>query len=59
MAVMCITELLCESPHNSPYGKVLAEVYVGLQDTEALRLALCHNNYSDFIHRMSYKDYVS
>ena len=59
VAFMCITELLRESPHNSLYGKVLAAVYVGLQDKEALRLALCHNNNSHFIHRMSHKDYVS
>lgn len=53
------TELLRENPHNPLYGKVLAEVYVGLQDKEALRLALRHNNNGHFIHRMSHKDFVS
>ena len=53
------TELLRENPHNPLYSKVFAEVYVALQDKEALRLALRHNSNGHFIHHMTHKDFVS
>ena len=41
------------------FKKILAEVYVGLCDDEALRLASRHNLNGHFIHKMIHRDYVS
>ncbi len=48
-----------KSPENTLLQTVLAEVYVGLTDDEALRLASRHNTNSHFIHKMTHRDYVS
>ena len=53
------TELFKENPDSVLFSHVLAEVYAGLSDKEALRLASRHNRNGHFIHRMSHKDYVS
>ena len=53
------TELLKENPKSVLFSHVLAEVYAGLSDKEALRLASQHNRNGHFIHRMSHKDHVS
>ena len=52
-------ELFHENPNNPLYNQVFAEVFVGLNDKEALRLASRHNDNGHFIHRMTHKDYVS
>ena len=52
-------ELDAENPDNSLLTRVSAEVYIGLTDDEALRLASRHNANGHFIHRMSHRDYVS
>ena len=48
--------LLKENPTNPFYKHVYAEVYLGLDDKESLRLAARHNTNG---HRMTHKDYVS
>lgn len=52
-------ELLKENPTNAFYKHVYAEVYLGLDDKEALRLASRHNSNGHFIHKMTHRDYVS
>ena len=52
-------ELHAENPDNSLLARVLAEVYIGLTDDEALRLASRHNANGHFIHPMTHRDYVS
>ena len=52
-------ELYQEQPENPLYATILAEVYVGLSDDEALRLASRHNINGHFIHKMTHRDYVS
>ena len=52
-------ELHREQPDNPLYATILAEVYVGLSDDEALRLASRHNINGHFIHKMTHRDYVS
>lgn len=48
-----------EQPNNALFATILAEVYVGLSDDEALRLASRHNINGHFIHKMTHRDYVS
>lgn len=51
-------QLMGEYPDN-PFFKVMtAEVYVGLSDEEALRLAQRHNINSHFIHKVTHRDLV-
>ena len=45
-------------PENPLYRSILAEVYVGLSDDEALRLASRHNVNGYFVHKMTHHDYV-
>lgn len=52
-------ELHQEQPDNTLYSTIVTEVYVGLSDDEALRLASRHNINGHFIHRMTHRDYVS
>ena len=52
-------ELHKEHPDNPPFATILAEVYAGLSDDEALRLASRHNVNGHFIHKMTHRDYVS
>lgn len=56
---MAKAELFREHPDNPLFGEVLAEIYVGLTDDEALRLASRHNANGHFIHAMTHWDYVS
>lgn len=56
---MAKAELHQENPDNPHFAEVLAEVYVGLTDDEALRLASRHNANGHFIHSMTHWDYVS
>lgn len=51
-------QLMDEYPDNPFYKVVTAEVYVGLSDEEALRLAQRHNLNSHFIHRVTHRDLV-
>lgn len=52
-------ELHKENPENVLYSSILAEVYVGLSDDEALRLASRHNNNGHYHHKMTHRNYVS
>lgn len=52
-------ELHKENPDNPLFSNILAEVYVGLTDDEALRLASRHNINGHFIHKMTHRNYVS
>ena len=44
---------------NPFFKEVIAYVYCGLTDEEALRLASGHNINGHYTHEMTYKDYVS
>ena len=58
-SLLCKNQLSLEYPDN-PYFKVaIADVYVGLTDEEALRLARRHNDNSHFIHKITHRDLVS
>ena len=48
-----------EFPDSSEYSSVLAFVYIGLTDEEALWLACKHNVSGHFNHYMTHRDYVS
>ncbi len=50
--------IAAKSPDNTLLQTVLAEVYVGLTDDEALRLASRHNTNSHFIHKLIHRDYT-
>jgi len=52
-------QLSRELSGNPLFKHVNAEVYVGLSDDEALRLALRHNQNSHFTHKMMNRDLVS
>ena len=52
-------ELHQENPENPLFTSLLAEVYVGLSDNDALRLASRHNVNGHYIHKMTHRDYVS
>lgn len=52
-------QLQQEYPDNPHFRKVLADVYVGLNDEECLRLAQRHNANSHFIHKVTHRDLVS
>ena len=52
-------QLAEEFPESQEYKSVLAFVYVGLTDEEALRLATKHNINGHFNHQMTHRDYVS
>ena len=53
------TQLAEEYPENPFYTTVMAEVFVGLSDEEALRLAQRHNLTSHFVHKVTHRDLVS
>ena len=58
-SLLCKNQLSSEYPDN-PYFKVaVADVYVGLSDEQALRLARRHNDNSHFVHKVSHRDLVS
>ena len=52
-------QLAEEFPDNLFFITATAEVYVGLSDEEALRLAQCHNLNSHFVHKLTHHDLVS
>ena len=52
-------ELAEEYPQNPFYKTVEASVYVGLNDEQALHLALRHNVNGHFVHKMTFWDLVS
>ena len=52
-------QLAEEFPENPFFCTATAEVYVGLTDEEALRLAQRHNLNSHFVHKLTHCDLVS
>ena len=52
-------QLAQEFPENPFFSTATAEVYVGLSDEEALRLAQRHNLNSHFVHKLTHRDLVS
>ena len=50
---------MSEYPDNPFYKVETADVYVGLSDEEALRLAQRHNLNSHFVHKVTHRDLVS
>ena len=52
-------QLMEEHPDNPFFQVALADVYVGLTDEEALRLAQRHNLNSHFVHKVTHRDLVS
>ncbi len=54
-SLMCETQLTMEQPSKV----TLANVYVGLNDEQALRLARRHNDNSHFVHHVTHRDLVS
>lgn len=52
------SQLAQEIPDNNLYKFVSAEVYVGLTDDKALRLAVRHNQNSHFTHKVTHRDLV-
>ena len=53
------SQLSEEYPENQHFSTVMAEIYIGLTDEEALRLAQRHNLNSHFVHRLTHRDLVS
>ena len=53
------TELTEEFPDNPFFRQALAEVYTGLSDEQALRLAQRHNSNSHFVHKVTHRELVS
>ena len=53
------SQLAEEFPENPFYTTAMAEVYIGLTDEEALRLAQRHNLNSHFVHKLTHRDLVS
>ena len=53
------TELTEEFPDNPFFQQALAEVYTGLSDEQALRLAQRHNSNSHFVHKVTHRELVS
>ena len=52
-------QLTVEYPNNPYFTVATAEVYLGLSDEEALRLAQRHNLNSHFVHKLTHRDLVS
>ena len=52
-------ELANKYPDSQQYKSMLAHVYIGLSDEEALRLATRHNINGHFNHHLTHRDYVS
>ena len=53
------SQLAQEIPDNDHYKCATTEIYVGLTDEAALRLAQRHNQNSHFTHAVTYRDLVS
>ena len=58
-SLLCKNQLSAEYPDNPYYKVALADVYVGLTDEQALRLARRHNDNSHFVHKITHRDLVS
>ena len=52
-------QLIEEYPENPFYQQAVAEIYVGLSDEQALRLAQHHNLNSHFVHKITHRDLVN
>lgn len=52
-------ELTEEYPDNPFFQQTLAEVYTGLTDEQALRLAQRHNLNAHFVHKITHRELVS
>ena len=52
-------QLTEEHPNNPYFTVAMAEVYLGLSDEEASRLAQRHNLNSHFVHKLTHCDLVS
>ena len=52
-------QLSADYPDNPFFSTCVAEVYVGLNDEEALRLSQRHNETSHFTHKVTHWDLVS
>ena len=52
-------EIAKKFPDYMLLQQIHAEVYIGLTNDEALRLASRHNVNGHFVHRMTHRDYVS
>lgn len=57
--MMAKSQLSIEYPRCTYYQVVTADVYVGLSDEQALRLAQRHNQTSHFTHKITHRDLVS
>ena len=53
------SQLIQIYPENTFYKNCMAEVYVGLNDEEALRVSKRHNVTSHFNHNVTHRDLVS
>ena len=53
------SELTEEYPDNPFFKQTLAEVYIGLSDEQALRLAQRHNVNAHFVHKITHRELVS
>ena len=53
------SQLVAEYPENPFFKSCMAEVYIGLNDEEALRLSQRHNLTSHFVHEVTHRDLVS
>jgi len=51
-------QLMEEYPENPFFKVITADVYIGLNDEEALRLAQRHNLNSHFVHHVTHRDLV-
>lgn len=58
-SLLCKNQLRQEYPDNPYYKVAIADVYVGLTDEQALRLARRHNDNSHFVHHVTHRDLVS
>ena len=56
---MAKSQLHQEIPDNTYYKQANVEVYVGLTDEQAVRLAQRHNQNSHFTHAVTHRDLVS
>jgi len=51
-------KLMAEYPENPYYKTALADVYLGLNDEESLRIAQRHNATTHYIHKVTHRDMV-
>ena len=52
-------QLIEKYPENPFYKQAVAEIYVGLSDEQALRLAQRHNLNSHYVHKITHRDLVN